>query len=89
MPLPPGLQTENLVMLGIGISQETPLDDNQPRLVDGIHLRWAFKKERGFPWHGFHLFRRKHREGNFEISLFNCWIDEYRERNRSELSNCE
>src|SRR5262249_8416217 len=36
----------------------------QPPLVDGIHLRWAFKPDLGFPWHGFYLFRRAHLPGD-------------------------
>ena len=58
------LQTNNLVMVGLGILNDTPPNSIQPELVDGIHLRWAFKRDRGFPWYGYYLFRRKHREGN-------------------------
>src|SRR5215210_4678086 len=54
------LQTENLAMIGMGISNDTPPNSIQPKLVDGIHLRWAFKRERGFPWYGYYLFRREH-----------------------------
>jgi hypothetical protein len=32
----------------------------QPKLKDGLHLRWAFRHERGFPWYGYCLFRRIH-----------------------------
>jgi hypothetical protein len=28
--------------------------------VDGVHLRWAFKRDLGFPWYGFYIFRRPH-----------------------------
>lgn len=56
------LQTENLVMVGLGSSGNEPPSLLQPRLADGIHLRWAFKQELGFPWHGFYLYRRLHRQ---------------------------
>lgn len=59
-----GLQTQNLVMVGLGILEDAPPNQLQPPLVDGIHLRWAFKRELGFPWFGFHLFRRLHRNGD-------------------------
>lgn len=58
------LQTQNLVMTGLGILGDSPPNAVQPPLVDGIHLRWAFKRELGFPWFGFYLFRRFHREGD-------------------------
>ena len=53
-------QTENLVMIGLGVADDQPPDEHQPKLADGIHLRWAFKRGLGFPWHGFHLYRRQH-----------------------------
>lgn len=56
------LQTPNLVMVGLGNLNDTPPNSIQPSLVDGIHLRWAFKPEFGFPWYGFYLFRRPHQE---------------------------
>lgn len=56
------LQTENFVMIGLGILGDTPPNSLQPPLADGIHLRWAFKRELGFPWFGFYLFRRPHRK---------------------------
>ena len=58
------LQAQNLVMVGLGILGDSPPNTIQPLLVDGIHLRWAFKQELGFPWYGFYLFRRLHREGD-------------------------
>jgi hypothetical protein len=57
------LQTENLAMVGLGVLGDQPPHPIQPKLGDGIHLRWAFAPERGFPWHGYYLFRRPHREG--------------------------
>ncbi len=59
------LQTQNLVMVGLGIKDDAPPNSLQAALVDGIHLRWAFKRELGFPWYGYHLFRRQHLEGEF------------------------
>ena len=52
------LQTQNLTLVGLGSAKDTPPNAEQPPLIDGIHLRWAFKRELGFPWHGFYLFRR-------------------------------
>ena len=51
-------------MIGRGILGDTPPNSIQPPLVDGVHLRWAFKRELGFPWHGFYLFRRHHRRAD-------------------------
>lgn len=56
------LQTQSLVMVGLGALGDNPQNNLQPPLVDGIHLRWAFKRELGFPLGGFYLFRRKHPE---------------------------
>ncbi len=55
------LQTDALTMIGLGVLGDTPPNSIQPPLVDGIHLRWAFRREVGFPWHGYYLFRREHR----------------------------
>ena len=57
------LQTQNLVMVGLGIQGDSPPNPLQPPLVNGIHLRWAFKRDLGFPWYGYYLFRRLHRAG--------------------------
>lgn len=57
------LQTQNLVMTGLGVEANAPPNALQPRLVDGIHLRWAFKRDMGFPWYGFYLYRRRHGRG--------------------------
>ena len=51
-----------LSMVGLGTLQDFPLNPLQPKLVDAVHLRWAFPPERGFPWHGFYLFRRDSRD---------------------------
>lgn len=58
-----GLQTFDLAMAGLGIRGDRPPNEIQPRLRDGIHLRWGFRRRVGFPWYGFHLFRRHHRLG--------------------------
>ena len=50
-------------MVGLGSVGDAPPNSEQPPLVDGIHLRWAFKRELGFPWFGYHLFRRTHDAG--------------------------
>jgi hypothetical protein len=57
------LQTQNLTIVGLGSAKDTSPNSEQPPLIDGIHLRWAFKRELGFPWHGFYLFRRVHDPG--------------------------
>jgi hypothetical protein len=57
------LQTENLVLLGLGVLNDKPPNRIQPKLTNGIHLRWAFSREAGFPLHGFYLFRRLHKQG--------------------------
>jgi hypothetical protein len=57
------LQTSQFTTIGLGVRNDMPPDPIQPKLVDGIHLRWAFQRELGFPWYGFSLFRREHREG--------------------------
>ena len=57
------LQTRNLWMASLGVLDDDPVNDLQPALGDGIHLRWAFARELGFPWHGYYLFRRRARTG--------------------------
>lgn len=63
------LQTTNLSMTGLGMLKDFPINHRQPKLKPGIHLRWAFKREIGFPWHGYFLLRRKHPG---EINLVRC-----------------
>lgn len=60
-------------MVGLSVKDDKPPNSIQHRLMDGIHLRWAFKRDRGFPWYGYYLFRRIHgsgdiREKKLEIS---------------------
>lgn len=59
------LQTQNLVMTGLGVENDKPPNRVQPPLANGIHLRWAFQRDIGFPWYGYYLFRRRHRPGTF------------------------
>ena len=65
------LQTPNLLMVGLGSWGDTPPNSEQPPLSDGIHLRWAFKRDLGFPWYGFYLFRRQHDPGTLS------WLSEH------------
>ncbi len=58
-----GLQATRLTMIGLGVESDAPPDPIQPKLADGVHLRWQFQRELGFPWYGFFLFRRAHAEG--------------------------
>ncbi len=44
-------QSERLTMVGVATA-------GQSDLARGIHLRWAFRPEMGFPPHGFMLFRK-------------------------------
>ena len=50
-------------MVGLGVFGNQPAGQYQPPIVEGIHLRWGFPGELGFPWHGFFLFRRLSRSG--------------------------
>lgn len=52
------LQSDDLSMTGLGVAGDQPPDTFQAKLDNGIHLRWGFRRELGFPWHGFYLFRR-------------------------------
>lgn len=45
-------------MIGLGVLNNQPPNPYQPALPNGIHLRWGFLRELGFPWYGFYLFRR-------------------------------
>ncbi|HEX8078229.1 MAG TPA: hypothetical protein VF511_10480, partial [Chthoniobacterales bacterium] len=58
------LQTDNLVMTALSVVNDQPSNSIQPRLADGIHLRFGFAPERGFPWYGYYLFRRPHLASN-------------------------
>ncbi|MEN3370990.1 MAG: hypothetical protein V7609_3133 [Verrucomicrobiota bacterium] len=54
------IQTDNLVMAALGVIDDQPPNSIQPKLKKGIHLRFGFAPERGFPWYGYYLFRRPH-----------------------------
>jgi hypothetical protein len=54
------IQTDNLVMAALGVVNDQPPNSIQPPLANGIHLRFSFAYERGFPWYGYYLFRRLH-----------------------------
>lgn len=56
------LQGRNLVIVGLGSVGDAPPNHVQPPLADGIHLRWAFDPELGFPPYGFYVFRRPHKD---------------------------
>ena len=57
-------QTRNLWMLSLGLEGDSPPNNLQPPLPDGMHLRWAFEPARGFPWYGYYLFRRPASKGD-------------------------
>ena len=48
----------SLGLLSLSIIGDIPPLTDQPTLPNGIHLRWAFDRNAGFPWYGFYLFRR-------------------------------
>ena len=54
----PMILSNDLVMIALGIDRDAPALPEQPRLADGIHPRWAFRRERGFPWYGYDGIRR-------------------------------
>src|SRR5436305_13029575 len=47
-----------LAMVALGSLHDVPPNPLQPKLLDAVHLRWAFRPDLGFPWHGFYLYRR-------------------------------
>ncbi len=55
-------QSHQLAMVGQGIQSDAPPIGIQPRLVDGVHLRWASTRAPGFPWYGYFLLRRPSRD---------------------------
>jgi len=66
------LQSDDLSMTGLGVADDQPPDSYQAPLADGVHLRWSFRRELGFPWYGFYLFRRPSRPGSaFCLSAVN------------------
>lgn len=57
------LQTDNLIMVGLGVWGDVPPHPIPPKLPDGVHLRWQPGNGFDFPWHGYFLFRRPHNAG--------------------------
>jgi hypothetical protein len=55
-----GLQQNGFVAVALSVLGNQPPNALQPKLPDGIHLRWAFERSHGFPWYGMYLFRRSH-----------------------------
>lgn len=82
-------QTSNLIMVGLGIQGDIPPNDMQPPLMDGVHLRWAFKRELGFPWHGYYLFRRNYRPGRLVPARVSRIIDQEMHGRRYRLYDLE
>jgi hypothetical protein len=50
-------------MIALGVLSNSPPSSYQPALAKGMHLRWGFRPELGFPWYGFYLYRRLARPG--------------------------
>lgn len=49
---------QRLQLLAVGMPATEPKrDPEQPDLAPGVHLRWSFHREQGFPWFGYYLFR--------------------------------
>ena len=63
------MQSDDLAMAGLGMIDDQPQTPLAAKLGDGVHLRWAFRFQRGFPWFGYYLFRREHRRGE-PVCLF-------------------
>jgi hypothetical protein len=61
------LQSNRLAMVTLSVLGDKPANALQPMLADGIHLRWASSREVGFPWGGYYLFRREHKEENYNL----------------------
>lgn len=51
-------------MVALSIVGDSRVNVLQEKLAEGIHLRWGFERDLGFPWHGFYLYRRVHQPGN-------------------------
>jgi len=62
------LQSMNLVMVGLGIRNDAPPVLEQPKLRNGVHLRWSAPRSHSFPWYGFFLYRRPSREKRSETA---------------------
>src|SRR4051794_2414397 len=55
------LHASRLSLYAVGVVGDSPSDAVRSTLVDGVHLRWVFDRDLGFPRHGFHVFRRPNR----------------------------
>lgn len=76
------LQSDNLIMVGLGVLHDVPPHPVQPPLRSGIHLRWQPGPDNDFPWYGYYLFRRKHGRG--ELTCLSSSFDpEWRPGNAS------
>lgn len=73
-------QSTRLVMIGLGMEADAPAVPIQPPLANGVHLRWSFRRNLGFPWWGYFLFRRPSDEGRLV-----CLSTDLRERGQPEL----
>ena len=76
------LQTDRLVMIGLGVLNDIPPVSLQPPLSNGIHLRWSFQREVGFPWHGYYLFHRP----QFELISHRCVSESWKNLSPATLS---
>lgn len=63
------LQSSRLVMVGLGLRDDVPPVDEQPPLIDGVHLRWSSPRAVAFPWYGYFLYRRRSREKRLDGCL--------------------
>ena len=50
------IQSDELTMVWLGVEHDAPVEAVQPALPDGVHLRWMFRRDRGFPWYGYGYF---------------------------------
>ena len=66
-------QTRDLWMMALGLEGDSPPNTLQPLLPDGMHLRWTFDPIKGFPWHGYYLFRRPSGEKREPICISRYW----------------
>jgi len=61
----PATQAE-LSITAVPVDGTDRLFDGTP-IIPGIHLRWAFTPEMGFPRNGFELYRRRHSQTEFGL----------------------
>lgn len=54
------IQTNRLVCAVLGVENDVPPPPPsfQPKLSDGIHLRYQSQRQLGFPWYGYYILRR-------------------------------